>query len=65
MPTPCDVSLSLSDRPLFPRQETFRLSYVYFPNAGNAAREAGYEAGSERQQGHRSPPPAARKNDDK
>ncbi len=41
------------DRPLSPRQETFCHSYVYFPNAANAAREAGYEAGSSRQQGHR------------
>ncbi len=41
------------DRPLSPRQETFCHSYVYFPNAANAAREAGYEAASARQQGHR------------
>ncbi len=43
-----DLSLSLSDRTLSPRQETFCHSYVYFPNAANAAREAGYEAGSSR-----------------
>ena len=41
------------DTPLSPRQETFCHSYVYFPNAANAAREAGYEASSSRQQGHR------------
>ena len=41
------------DTPLSPRQETFRHSCVYFPNAANAAREAGYEAASSRQQGHR------------
>ncbi len=51
--SPSDLSLSLSDRPLSPRQETFCHSYVYFPNAANAAREAGYEAASARQQGHR------------
>ena len=39
--------------PLSPRQETFCHSYVYFPNAANAAREAGYEAASARQQGYR------------
>ncbi len=53
MPGCRDVPLSLSDRPLSPRQETFCHSYVYFPNAANAAREAGYEAASARQQGHR------------
>ena len=50
-----DRPLSPSDRPLSPRQETFRHSYVYYPNAANAAREAGYGAASVRQQGHRLP----------
>ncbi len=50
-----DRPLSPSDRPLSPRQETFRHSYVYYPNAANAAREAGYGAASARQQGHRLP----------
>ncbi len=53
MPGCRDMPLSPSDRPLSARQETFCHSYVYFPNAANAAREAGYEAGSARQQGHR------------
>ncbi|MDP6573015.1 MAG: terminase small subunit [Rhodospirillales bacterium] len=47
------ASLSPSATPLSPRQEVFCHSYVYFPNASNAAREAGYEAASARQQGHR------------
>ena len=50
-----DRPLSPSDRPLSPAQETFRHSYVYYPNAANAAREAGYGAASARQQGHRLP----------
>ena len=50
MPFSRDVSLYLSNRPLSPRQEAFRHSHVYF---ANAAREAGNEAGSARQQGHR------------
>ena len=41
------------DMPLSPRQGVFWHSYVYFPNAANAAREADYEAASARQQGHR------------
>ena len=53
MPNSRDMPVSLSDTPLSPRQETFCHSYVYFPNAANAAREAGYEAASARQQGHR------------
>ena len=53
MPSSRDMPLSLSDTPLSPRQETFCHSYVYFPDAANAAREAGYEAASARQQGHR------------
>ena len=48
-----DWPLSPRDTPLSPRQETFCHSYVYYPNAANAAREAGYEAGSSRQHGHR------------
>ena len=65
MPFSRAVSLFLSDRPLSPRQAAFRHSHVYFPNAANAAREAGYEAGSARRHGHRSPPAAKRQNDDK
>ena len=53
MPDSHDVSFLPPDRPLSPRRETFCHSYVYFPNAANAAREAGYEAASARQQGHR------------
>ena len=52
MPSSRDIPFSLSDTPLSPRQETFCHSYVYYPNASNAAREAGLR-GSSRQQGHR------------
>ena len=53
MPSPHAASLSPSATRLSARQEVFCHSYVYFPNAANAAREAGYEAASARQQGHR------------
>ena len=53
MPYHHAATLSPSATPLSARQEVFCHSYVYFPNAANAAREAGYEVASARQQGHR------------
>ena len=53
MPDSHDAAFHPTDKPLSARQETFCHSYVYYPNASNAAREAGYAGASSRQQGHR------------
>ena len=48
MPGCRDAPLSLGDRPLSPRRETFRHSCLYFPNAADAAGAAGHGACSGR-----------------